>query len=336
MPLAKTPFIRFRIINQCLTNRHKPYPTIEEIQEQLSRHDINVQRRQIERDLATMRHDERVGYNAPIEYCKKNRGYYYTDPEYSIDKFPLTAEELAAFEVSLAALKCFKGATVLQHVEGVFDKLDKLVAQHKSKPEGEREFPVIDFEKVPYYKGIDHFDAIHQAILNKEALVIGHRKFETDACATHIFHPYQLKEYKFRWYVPGFSESRNSILILGLDRIVNIEKASAPFMTCNAKEVQTYFDHLIGVTLPMRKVQEIRLWFSSAQGHYIKTQHLHSTQKIVSDDASGVIVTLQLIPNYELIQTLLSFGAAVKVLQPSTLRDELKELLRKSLAMYTG
>jgi predicted DNA-binding transcriptional regulator YafY len=78
----------------------------------------------------------------------------------------------------------------------------------------------------------------------------------------------------------------------------------------------------------------VKLWFSASQANYIKTQHLHATQQILFDDSNGMIVTLQLIPNYELLQTLLAFGSEVKVLEPITLQEEMKEMLRRSLALY--
>lgn len=70
------------------------------------------------------------------------------------------------------------------------------------------------------------------------------------------------------------------------------------------------------------------------QGHYFKTLYLHDTQQIISDDATGVMLQLQLIPNYELMQTLLSFGE-VKVLEPLSLQQEMKEMIRKSFELYT-
>src|SRR5690606_27886414 len=103
-------------------------------------------------------------------------------------------------------------------------------------------------------------------------------------------------------------------------------------------DVQKYFDHTIGVTIPNSYrnagVKEIKVWFSPSQGNYVKTQHLHATQKIVSDDNTGLVVTYQLIPNYELMQTLLAFGPEVKVLEPLALQTQLREMLHKSLLLY--
>ena len=216
----------------------------------------------------------------------------------------------------------------------MFDKLDKVVMQQLKTQKASSGQPVVDFEKVPYSHGIEHFDRLYKAITKQQPLRIAYKRFEHDTVSEHIFHPYLLKEYKFRWYLLGYSEKRRSKLVLALDRMENIAPMKTAFNPNKGVDVQKYFDHTIGVTIKDTGVKEVRLWFSAAQGNYIKTQHLHATQKIVSDTKEGLVVTLQLIPNYELLQILLSFGPEVKVLEPNGLQEDVKAMLAKSLALY--
>jgi len=335
MPAPKSQAMRYKIINACLTNRKKPYPTLEYILEVLADNDIHVEKRAVEGDLESMRYDKRLGFNAPIEFNRKYRGYYYTDPDYTIDKLPLNAEEMEAFQLIVESLNRFKGAKVLQQVEGIFDKLDKVAMQQMKRKKRAVNYPVADFEKMPYSKGIEHFDKLYEAIVKQQPLLITYKRFDSDRASEHLFHPYLLKEYKFRWYLLGYSEKRKGKLVLALDRIEDIlSSKKTTFKPARGMEVQKYFDHTLGVTINPTSVKEIRVWFSAAQGNYVKTQHLHATQQIVRDDSSGLIVTFQLIPNYELLQTLLAFGPECKVLEPASLRAELKDMLRKSMQLY--
>jgi len=333
MPSGKNPFLRYRIINACLTNKQKRYPTLEELRHALAEEDIYVEKRAIENDLEAMRYDKRLGYHAPIAFCRTNYGYHYTDPDYTIDKLPLSSEEVEAFGLIVESFRRFRGAQVLQQVEGMFDKLDKVVMQQlktKSRPSQ----PVVDFEKVPYSKGIGHFDMLYQAIIKKQPVNISYRRFDHTVPTKHLFHPYLLKEYKFRWYVLGYSEKRKGKNLFALDRIINISKRKVPFRPNTGIDLQKYFEHTIGVTIGNTDVKEVRLWCSPTQGHYLKTQHLHATQQIVSEDRTGMVVSLKLIPNYELLQMLLAFGPEVEVLEPASLREQMKEALSKSMQRY--
>ena len=333
MPIGKYPYMRYKIINACLTNPSKSFPTLEEIQQALAKEDIHVSNRAVENDLQTMRYDKRLGYHAPIAYCRVGRGYHYTDPDYTIDKLPLSSEEIEAFEIIVESFQRFKGADVLSHVEGIFDKLDKIVKQQFKTKRSPLPYPVLYFEKMPYSKGIEHFDKLYQAIIRQQPLLITYKRFDQDA-NEHVVHPYLLKEYKFRWYLLGYSERRRAKVILALDRIENIVNKKIAFKPYKGIEAQKYFNHTIGVTIDPSGVKEIRLWCSVSQGHYFKTQPLHATQEIITDDHTGLLLRMQLIPNYELLHTLLSYGAEVKVLEPPSVREQMRDLFREGLQLY--
>lgn len=73
------------------------------------------------------------------------------------------------------------------------------------------------------------------------------------------------------------------------------------------------------------------MWFSPLLAPYLKTQHLHHTQKTVREDETGLVISLMLIPNPELTQLILSYGADVKVLKPVALQEGIKEIWNKAI-----
>jgi hypothetical protein len=85
MPLSKHSFIRYQVIDACLRNKQRPYPSIDFImlkcREKL---DKSISRSSIEKDLKAMKELPEPGYYAPITFDRYHGGYYYTDPGYSI------------------------------------------------------------------------------------------------------------------------------------------------------------------------------------------------------------------------------------------------------------
>ncbi|WP_276373604.1 WYL domain-containing protein [Chryseolinea sp. H1M3-3] len=332
MAAGKNPYLRYRIINACLTSKRKKHWSPDELIAKLGEHDLQISLRSLKSDLENMRCDERLGYFAPIVYCRTNKGYYYTDPDYSIDALPLSEEDIQAFSVLVNSLQKYKGALVVNQLEGMFDKLGKVAEQLKQKDKPQH--GIIEFEKVPYYKGIMYFDPIMHALHNKQPIKITYKKFDHDNPYTHIFHPYLLKEYKSRWYTRGYSELRKTNVTLALDRIEEIVEHPAPFKENKEDNIYACFRHTIGVTIVKGDVEEVELLFTPSQGNYVKTLHLHDTQTTIADNDEGLRVTLALKPNYELLQTLLSYGAEVKVLKPLSLQEKIKEALGKACALY--
>jgi predicted DNA-binding transcriptional regulator YafY len=327
MPFAKNAYLRYRIINSCFANRQKRYWTIAELIEKLADHDIDVERRTIENDFEVMRHDERLGYAAPIVYDRREKAFHYSDPNFTIDQMPLTEEDLQALTLATNILHQYKGVRMVQQFNGVVDKIGKVV-NHLRQPDKRK---IMAFEKSPYYKGQEFVDELLSAILARQPLVITYRKFSGKENDEHEFHPYFLKEFRGRWYSVGFSEARGHVITLALDRMVKVGKSECVFRGNDMVKPKEYFQHTLGVTLGKGPVEEIQLWFSPAQAPYIKTQYVHHTQKIEIDNEDGLVVTIRLIPNPELTQLILGYGAEVRVLKPLSLRDAIYKVWEKAL-----
>lgn len=115
------------------------------------------------------------------------------------------------------------------------------------------------------------------------------------------------------------------------DEITETNKAYIPNTDYNFDE---YFEDIIGVTKPTgKKVEKVKLWFSPSTAPYIHTKPLHGTQKEKLDE-SGLIVTIEVIPNIELEHLILRHGENCKVLEPEELRVRVRERLKNAVASY--
>jgi predicted DNA-binding transcriptional regulator YafY len=117
------------------------------------------------------------------------------------------------------------------------------------------------------------------------------------------------------------------VITLGLDRIEKTEAAHVIFKENKTLKPKEYFRHTLGITISNELVEEIELCFSPALTPYIKTQHLHHTQKTLRDDDTGLLISLKLIPNPELTQLILGYGADVRVIKPERLRLKIREVV---------
>ena len=105
MPANKSALLRYHIIDSCLTNTLKKYPTmdyiIKKIEEQIG---TSLSNSMFTKDIQNMR----TIYGAPIKFNRSDKGYYYTEPEFSIKKFPLTRDEIEALDFSTAFFQQLK------------------------------------------------------------------------------------------------------------------------------------------------------------------------------------------------------------------------------------
>ena len=109
MSQIKNALIRYRIIDRMLRNKYKPYPSKQQLRETCEEElfgslGSNICDSTIEKDMFAMK----MEHDAPIKYSKKYGGYFYEDPNFSINDIPLSEDELSSIRFAVNTLQQFR------------------------------------------------------------------------------------------------------------------------------------------------------------------------------------------------------------------------------------
>ena len=327
--------IRYRTLDKCFRNSGRRY-FIDDLMEACSEAIYNytgtpttVSRRQIFDDITFMESDE--GFSIELARHKDGRKvfYRYEDVNFSINNQPLNNNEEHQLKEALLTLSRFKGLPQFEWVDEIITRLDsELNLSHQQKS-------FIEFEQNQYLKGLNFISDLYEAILNQKTLMVQYKSFKAIEAIDIIFHPYYLKQYNNRWFVFGRNNEFGTIQNLSLDRIESILESTVQFIENEEIDFTEYFEDVIGVTVDSEKeLQTIKLQVDNALIPYIETKPIHESQKPPVRDEQTCIVTIQVIPNYELESLLLSFGEKVKVLEPEDLKENLKNRIKQMANNY--
>ena len=191
----------------------------------------------------------------------------------------------------------------------------------------------IILEHVP--SGNEHLERILVAIKNSKVLEITYQRFEDEISQTLYVAPYCVKLFRQRWYMVAKRLIDNKIRIYSLDRIHKIEETSDTFVYPDDFSLDAYFDGCFGIIhvkdVPMEKVV---LKVDAGQANYMRALSLHESQKEVERTPNYSIFTLKIRPTFDFIQELLWNGAAVEVVEPQWLRNEMKDMASEMLKKY--
>jgi predicted DNA-binding transcriptional regulator YafY len=334
MPVNKEAFLRYRIIDRMLKNKVRPFPSMEELTDELEEKlGKSFSTSTIQKDIKSMKEDELLAYKAPIKFHRAHNGYYYTDPNFSITEVPLGEEDLDAIEFAAMVLQQFKDVKLFAEFGSAVDKIFNAVNVSSILDEGEVE-QMIHFEKVPYYKGSEWIAPILEYIKQHKTMVLDYQRFEVNESKAHVLHPILLKEYRNRWYLIAMLEKNNHIVIYALDRVVAIASSELKLRYHPHFSAKKYFEHAYGITTFEEDPSKIIFECNPIQANYIKTQALHQTQKILKETKDFVQFSIEVGVTTELIMDLLSYGDGVKVLQPKSLKEEMKRRLERALEHY--
>ena len=101
MAITKEAYSRYLAIDNCL--RRKQGATlqklIEFVSDKLAR---PIAERTIQQDLQMMRYDQSLGFEAPIVFDRTRKVYLYSDENYSIQRMPVSADDLMELILRLA------------------------------------------------------------------------------------------------------------------------------------------------------------------------------------------------------------------------------------------
>lgn len=334
MSQNKNALLRYRTIDRCLRNTGRRWTLqdlVDACSDALYEYEGKpdpVSKRTVQLDLQMMRSD-RLGYEAPIEVYEK-RYYRYSDPDYSISNRPLSQHDIEVLNRTIDLLRQFDEFDRYHDMADVVNRLQDKVAS------ASRRRPIVDFERNPNLKGLEHLNALYDIIASRRAVSVDYRSFRQRRPHQYILFPYMLKEYRNRWFLFGSRTSDMKLFNLALDRIVDFHVCpEIPFKE-NPEFGEDYFGDVVGVTKHARlKKEHIILRADKSQASYILTKPLHSSQKLMGIGPDGSMTfELELVVNTELIALLMTFGAGIKVLEPNSLAEELRDIYRRAAMQY--
>lgn len=335
MPINKNAYIRYQVLDRCFSNFGRRFywqDLLDEVNKTLI--DINgngIGRTQLFKDIKFM--ESEAGFSILLARGKdgKKAFYQYEDKDYSIKKSPLSTIESDNIKSALFILSRFKGLPQFEWVNELIPILnDKLGFANESKQ-------VIHFDSNIDYEGISFIEPIFNAISNNRVLEIEYQDFKNPLPYKIILHPYVLKQYNNRWFVFGLNEENDiPSWNMALDRIQSINELDLKYKETDFDWDDDYFYDIIGVTrIQNIEVQEIFLQFSSELAPYIQTKPIHPTQTRPKFLENGeMVISIKVIPNYELEQLILSYGERVKVITPDFIREKIQLRIAQMLNQY--
>lgn len=327
MATNKHAIIRYQALDKCFSNFGRRYyidnliDACNDAIYDFTGKEEGIKRRQLFEDIKFM--ESEAGYSIPLEKIGdgKKKYYRYSDKNFSINKQPLSQTEAEQLKDTIMMLNRFKGLPQFDWMEEVLTRFEdtfKLKANVDN---------VVGFEQNPYLRGIEHFTALFNAIINKQSLKIEY-KASFGKSQYYVIHPYFLKQYNNRWFLFALSqrEEQNKLMNMAIDRIVSFEPMSLEYIENRNIDFTEFFDDVVGVTIPNnRQVERIRLKIDKERYSYIETKPIHPTQTVKEKSDGYVVIELKLIPNYEFETLLLGFADSIEILEPQSLRETICE-----------
>lgn len=200
------------------------------------------------------------------------------------------------------------------------------------------------FENIP--SGRTWLTAITNAMRKNEVLYITYQSFWHSEPNSFEIEPYYLKIVKQRWYViarsPYYSarnkaegiEPADVYRIYALDRIKEIVESGKTFEFNKNFDIEHYFEGCCGVIPSEEPAERVVIAAYGEFANYLRTLPLHKSQKETGKKGDATLFEYRIKPTFDFYQLLLAQGNQLEVLEPESIRNEMRNRLRQTMARY--
>lgn len=330
MPHIKNALFRYRVIDSCIRNKFNPYPSKQQLREACeeslygSINGSHICDSTIEKDLFAMR----MEHDAPIKYSKANGGYYYEDPDYTMADIPLTSDDMEAIEFAAKTLLQFKDNELFKQFGSAIDKIADRVTVSKSHDAES----YVQFETTASSGGSEFLSDLLGAIKQNFVIEFDYGKFTEESFSRRRVLPLLLKQYRNRWYLVCFELEKKAYRTFGLDRIDDLILTNDVLARPSDFNPDNYFKYSVGITSGNQVPEKVTIKASALAAKYLDSLPIHSTQKVINMLSDGSFeFELKVVVTEELIREILSYGGAIKVVEPLSLKKEIQQRARRLL-----
>jgi predicted DNA-binding transcriptional regulator YafY len=323
---AKRPALR-RLFTIDRELREQQFPTAGRLAELC---EVNI--KTIERDLAYLRDQ----YLAPVEYCRKRRGWRYSEPTYRLPAVLITEGELVALFLAGQLLGQHRGtpyeAALARTIEKLADLLPDEVSVQWASVEQAHSFR----SSVTSLADVELFRKLADCVIRRKQIRVRYWTASREAETERVIDPWHLTLVDGEWFLIGFCRLRNAERMFAPGRIRELVETGETFEVPASFSPARYFEGTFRVirgdeTAPRKTV---RLRFGPGAARYVR-EKLHHPSQILTELADGWLeAQFTLGTLLEVKRWILNWGAECEVLEPADLREELVREAAAMLGVY--
>jgi len=279
---------------------------------------LEVSAKTVQRDIDYMRYQ----LNLPIEYDQERHGFYFTEAVTHFPSVHITESELIALLVARKAVEQYANTPFQKPLADAFQKLT-------SSLDGQISFNWHELEQTFNVRPIGVskqnlavFEIVAAALREQCEVELRYRKLQAKGPELRRVQPYSLICVENQWYLRAWDMVRRDLRTFHLGRISRAKKLPHHFKRPTGFDVNKTLLDSIGVYIGTAP-EEIVLRFSGWAATVASERTWHSSQSIRARDDETVEIKLKVAVSPEFERWLWSWGDAVEIVSPVTLRDKI-------------
>ena len=249
---------------------------------------------------------------------------------------PFSLPELVALYFSRDLLRILKNTVFYDSLESLFKKIRSTLPVESLKylKQIEKSIRAGTGPHKKYDKFRDVIETLNQAVIQKKAVELVYHTMSRKKISQRIVEPYRIWFYNGTFYLIGYCRWKKEIRIFAVDRIKMLSPTDERFDVPEDFDVDEFMKASFGVF--QGQPVKIRILFAPDAAGYVQEKIWHPSQKTVEQKDGAVLFEVNVAETREIKSWIMCWGAQARVLEPDSLREEIRAEAAEMLGVYAG
>ncbi len=249
---------------------------------------------------------------------------------------PLSLPELMALYFSRDMLKVFKDTVFYDSIETLFQKIKATLPPRyiNQLDRMKNSLGVSPMPHKPYGRFSGIIDQANEAAVDKKIIDIVYFAMGAQTETRRKVAPYKIWYFNGAFYLIGHCRLRNDIRIFALDRIKSLERTEESFEAPEDFDAEDFMRTSFGVF--QGEPAHVKIRFAPEISGYISEKIWHASQELQPEEDGSLIFEADVAGVEEIKFWVMTWGAKAEVLEPETLRNDIRKEAEEMLTLYGG
>jgi predicted DNA-binding transcriptional regulator YafY len=305
---------QWKIIRSLIVS--KQGKSVQDLASELSCHS-----RTVYRDLEAL---QVAGF--PVYTERKNQKNYWSLMESAKHQIPIpfNITELMALYFSRDMLKMLKNTIFYDSLESLFQKIKAtLPPEYMTYLQHVESSLKVDLKPAKDYSQFrEIIDQINEAIFNRQHVRMTYFVMSRKKTSQRVVAPYKLWFFDGTFYMLGFCHLRKDVRLFAVDRIRKMVLTDTTFETPQDFDIENFLRNSFGAFLG--KPVHVAIHFSPKVAGYVNEKIWHESQVVEQQKDGSLIFKAEIAGTEEIKFWILHWGKDAVVLEPDSLREEIR------------
>lgn len=269
----------------------------------------------------------------PIEASAGHMGGFACSRGYEFQPIYFTTKESIVLTLAAQTLLNQKGFPFRNELESAVQKINSSMKHAKLNPTESTHVSVMIPPRGNYDKYQSLIDSLNKVIQSCQRVVIKYDSFSSQQISERKIDPLHIMFRDGFWYLVAYCHSRKMLRMFRVDRIKQLQILDELFEAVDF-DIEEYIKNSWSIAKGEKTKVAVR--FSPPISRLIEEAKWHESQEIEKLDSGNLILHLEVEETWEIKKWILGFGKYAEVLEPLSLRKEIREELGEMVEMYAS